>query len=513
MHTRSSNSTGSVTTAPTSAVSNERAMHQTILQGSITKKVVSRTGKASCQKVAARIKADILSATVPATPLSPASTCCSTISASPSSSCSYALPSLTEKAFEKCSPMVAAIPTAVVPPLPTDEKVDETLSDGAPIAREAQYSRVLSLLRSAMSRMEAPSRSIYVSGTPGTGKTLTVRAALRSLARDPRHSAARQVFVNCASVSSASHLLTLIAETVGAPHRMDPADSLREFADSDGPPALVVVDEIDLLLAPGSAALTALYALFELPARVRSRIAVLAIANAADLPTRALPWLSASPARPHAVAFQPYNADALSRIARTATPCAAAGLAPVALSLAAKKAAAAGGDARRMLDVCRRADAALRSGAARNAFSAVATASAAGAITLNSANSGASVAAATVTSLPTHQQLALCVAANATLLADRASSRSQQSRATLGGLYESFRRMCTRVHVPVVPFDEFADFCSGALAQHALLDVYVKVRGRPVTTLAARQVRLRVSVEDIRSGLSEKPLLQRLITK
>lgn len=353
-----------------------------------------------------------------------------------------------------------------------------------------------------------------------------MRAVLQALSGEAEYENVQQIFLSCASLSNASHLLQVVAEAldVGVQGRgegsgmVDIPGALREFAKSDGEPVLIVVDEVDLL-ATSTAHAAALYTLFELPASERSRLAVLAIANAVDLPTRLLPWLADSPARPHAVSFAPYDAAALAGIARYTLPALnGSGVPPLAVTLAAKKVAAAGGDARFMLDVCRHTLNKLREGDARSAISIVASAVACKGV--------ASHAVSVIAGLPTHQQLALCVAANAATFSDRSltltssparpsasPTTAKRKRATLGGLYESFRRMCDRIHVPVVPFHEFADFCSGALSQHALLDVPLKVRGKATVTLASRPVRLRVPVDDVRAAVENKPFLQRLISK
>lgn len=388
-------------------------------------------------------------------------------------------------------------------------EVADALPPAIPVAREAQHEQLLNLLQTALSRPHQSS-AVYVCGTPGTGKTLTVKTVLRTMQSTQQEH--NQIFINCASISSPTHLLNVLVESLHLPKSADPAATLRNFASSPGRAVLVVVDEIDLLVSQGNSA--ALYALFEIPALSRSRLCVLAIANAIDLQTRLLPWLSNCAARPTHITFRPYDATALAQMARAGVAGCTQWLPPVALLLGAKKVAAAGGDARLMHDVCRQTIACLRRGDGRSALSIM--------MSVATCKGAAAKAVATIAALPTQQQIAVCVAANAALFSDRQTATARpraraqpacMKRATLGGLYESFKRMCERVHVAVVEFDAFADFCCGALTQHALMDVTSKVRGKSVCTMAARPVRLRVTIDDVRAGVGDKAFLLKLVSK
>lgn len=403
------------------------------------------------------------------------------------------------------------IPPSHFPPaIPSVPATHSPLLPAIPVARESQHDGLLSLLLEALSRPSNPT-ALYVCGTPGTGKTMTVKAVLQNLREGmesenrPEH---QQIFINCATLSSASHLLNVLVESFSLSKGTDAPYALRNFAVSRGDCSLVIVDEIDLLVSQGHS--SSLYALFELAALPHSRISVLAIANAIDLPTRLLPHLANSMARPTHITFHPYDVPALMEIARVCIPNCEQELPAIALTLAAKKVAAAGGDARLMLNVCAHTISQKRQGDDRSALAIVST--------VASGKGAASRAVETIKALPTQQQIALCVAANAVSFFNRAdggpsrSSSTRQKRSTLGGLYTSFKRMCERMMVPVVPFDEFCDFCCGALAQQALLDIGCKTRGRAVATLAARSVRLRVPVEDVREGVADKSILQKLIS-
>lgn len=200
---------------------------------------------------------------------------------------------------------------------------------------------------------------------------------------------------------------------------------------------------------------------------------------------------------PDLLPFAPYTSKALQDIVQQRVG-EEGKLSKVAIQLAAKKVAAGSGDARLVLDVCREAQSQIAS----SDGSAIAVVS-----RIIQARGGLSKAVDAIRKLPVQQQLALCVAANVVLLGGKSAKK-----ATLGGLYESFTRMCQRAKVGGVTFDEFADICCNALASQGLLDV-AEGRGKKMKTIRSKLVRLKVEVEDVRAGVADKGFLPLLIAR
>lgn len=394
-----------------------------------------------------------------------------------------------------------------------------------PVGRHDQFQKLEAALSVRLSRAGGCRRAgVYVSGTPGTGKTHTVKTVLASLRQTSSNfKECPQVFLNCACVSSASALLTGLVDrlNLSMDYRTNAVETLRSFATSSGAAALVVVDELDLLVTGGAGALSSLYTLFELSALESSRLCVVAIANAVDLGTRLLPLLHGTCAMPEAIPFPAYDAHTLQDIARKVVH-GSDNVPPVVLALAAKKAAAAGGDARFVAEVVRQAVGHVQMHGAAGAAGVVASAAAA-----KGASSNAMV---TIQGLPVVQKVALVVAANAAVWNESRPNTGKgklvaEKRATLGGLYESFQRMCERLLISSLPFADFVDFCSGALVHHGLLDVASQSRkggrgksskttcvyGQGSVASAKNLVRLRVSVRDVRDGVSDVPMLDKLV--
>ncbi|KAI0562308.1 cell division control protein 6 CDC6 [Gracilaria domingensis] len=394
--------------------------------------------------------------------------------------------------------------------------------EGLPVGREKEAHTLIQLLRESLSPHK-PSKSVYVCGTPGTGKTFTVTKVINhlrtatpsqvidltsdseSFSDDMQCSPLQfqNVWVNCANLQKPSHLYDRIAHSLNlSTSDVTARTAIQNYASSCNQPVLVVLDEVDFLTSRDQ---MLLYTAFEWPHIPSSQFTVIGIANSIDLPVRLLPWLRAAGCMPCVLCFKPYASDALqSIVAQRLQACSGAGLDHIAVMLAAKKVAAASGDARLMLDVCNEAKARLCEQPDAKAISLVAA--------IIDRRGGLSAAVDTIRQLPRQQQIALCVAANATMTPGSAKANK---KATLGGLYDAFVSMCEKVHISRLPFSDFADMCCNALAHHGLLDVPVgKSRGsKSVRTLRGRAVRLKVPVDDVRAGVAEKGFLPFLVKK
>lgn len=113
----------------------------------------------------------------------------------------------------------------------------------------------------------------------------------------------------------------------------------------------MLLDEVDLLCVRKQ---TLLYNLFDWTARPGTKLAVLAIANTMDLPERAFAGRVASRIGLTRTIFQPYSFRQLQTIIQGRLKKIPA-FDPEAIELVSRKVAAVSGDARRALDICRRA--------------------------------------------------------------------------------------------------------------------------------------------------------------
>ena len=114
---------------------------------------------------------------------------------------------------------------------------------------------------------------------------------------------------------------------------------------------VLMVDELDVLCTKKQ---TILYHLFDWPHRPNSNLVVIAIANAMDLPERVMLSRISSRLGLTRLTFQPYTHKELQQIVCSRLEGLEA-FDPDAVQLVARKVAAVSGDARRVLDICRRA--------------------------------------------------------------------------------------------------------------------------------------------------------------
>ena len=157
--------------------------------------------------------------------------------------------------------------------------------------REEAFATVYSHLESAI--IDGTGSCIYISGTPGTGKTATVREVVAQL------NAAVQadelddfifVEINGMKITDPHQSYSLLWEAVHG-ERVSPSQALnlleQEFT-SPNPrriPCVVLMDELDQLVTKNQ---SVMYNFFNWPGLHHSRLIVLAVANTMDLPERTL---------------------------------------------------------------------------------------------------------------------------------------------------------------------------------------------------------------------------------
>lgn len=227
--------------------------------------------------------------------------------------------------------------------------------------REEEFSTVYTHLDSAIS--EGLGSCIYISGTPGTGKTATVREVIAQLQAsveadelddfdfceingmrlvDP-HQAYAVLWEKMSGARVATgHALSLLNQEFSRP-------SPRRT------PVVVLMDELDQLATRSQ---SVMYNFFQWPQLRYSRLIVLAVANTMDLPERMLSNKISSRLGLARIVFQGYTHSQLMRIVETRLANISAADVVVdndAVQFAARKVAGVSGDARRCLDICRRA--------------------------------------------------------------------------------------------------------------------------------------------------------------
>ncbi|XP_034738016.1 origin recognition complex subunit 1-like [Etheostoma cragini] len=225
--------------------------------------------------------------------------------------------------------------------------------------RSGWLSRRILLRHEETSESALSARCMYISGVPGTGKTATVHEVMRCLqhAADvdeipPFHF----VEINGMKMTDPHQAyVQILQKLTGQKATADHAAALLEKRFSNAAPrketTVLLVDELDLLWTRKQ---NVMYNLFDWPTRRHARLVVLTIANTMDLPERIMINRVASRLGLTRMSFQPYSFKQLQQIIMSRLNKVKA-FEQDALQLVSRKVAALSGDARRCLDICRRA--------------------------------------------------------------------------------------------------------------------------------------------------------------
>ncbi|KPI38620.1 Origin recognition complex subunit 1 [Cyphellophora attinorum] len=222
-----------------------------------------------------------------------------------------------------------------------------------------EFSTVYSHLHSAI--IDGSGACIYISGTPGTGKTATVREVVASLTQAVYADELDDfnfVEINGMKVTEPHQSYSLLWEALKG-DRVSPAHALslleHEFSHPSPRriPCVVLMDELDQLVTRNQ---SVMYNFFNWPALRHSRLIVLAVANTMDLPERTLSNKISSRLGLTRITFPGYTHKQLMEIITSRLAGVPGDIVNRdAIQFASQKVAAVSGDARRALDICRRA--------------------------------------------------------------------------------------------------------------------------------------------------------------
>ncbi|KAG9142000.1 hypothetical protein Leryth_009365 [Lithospermum erythrorhizon] len=358
------------------------------------------------------------------------------------------------------------------------------------VCREDEQNKVLEFCKQCVEHEKAG--SLYICGCPGTGKSLSmekVNEALVNWAKEGSFQLPDVLSINCTSLTTTSEIFSKIAEKSWPGKKVHGVSALQllqssysQKPQSDMKMLLIIADELDFLITRDRAVLHDLFMLTTLPF---SRCILLGIANSIDLADRFLPKLQSMNCKPMVITFRAYSKDQIIKILRQrlmALPFTV--FQPQALELCARRVAAASGDMRKALWVCRSAieilEAEIKESISKSASSSLeqACSDKQSAVVCDGPTKkwnpivrADHVAAAlskafkspvvdTIQSLPQHQQLILCSAVKL--------FRGKKKDSTVGELNKFYTDVCKSTLIPPVGTVELSSMCR-VLADQGLI--------------------------------------------
>ncbi|XP_053674082.1 origin recognition complex subunit 1 [Anopheles nili] len=223
--------------------------------------------------------------------------------------------------------------------------------------REKEYETIYNFLEGKI--FDGCGGCMYISGVPGTGKTATTTAVVRAL----RHLSEEEEIPKFDFIDINGMRLTeprqayvhIYRQLTGKTLAWEQAYNLLNKRFTTKAPrrvtTVLVVDELDILCNKRQ---DVVYNILNWPTLATAQLIVVTIANTMDLPERVLMGKISSRLGLTRLTFQPYNFRQLQEIVMARLTGTNA-FNSDAVQLVARKVAAVSGDARRALDICRRA--------------------------------------------------------------------------------------------------------------------------------------------------------------
>lgn len=228
--------------------------------------------------------------------------------------------------------------------------------------REEEFSKLFYTLESAV--QSEVGRCIYVSGTPGVGKTATIREVIKQLSAllitQTHHKMFNYVEINGLKLVSPQASYEALWKKVSGLKVTSSAalPLLEEYfnkEDSNRNPLVVLLDEMDQIVTKNQ---SVMYNFFNWPSYQNSKLIVIAVANTMDLPERMLTNKISSRLGLTRIQFQSYTYTQLSQIIKSRLEQIGRlnddkmVISKDAIAFASRKVASVSGDARRALMIC-----------------------------------------------------------------------------------------------------------------------------------------------------------------
>eukprot|EP00484_Ammonia_sp_Unknown_P022605 CAMPEP_0197024136 /NCGR_PEP_ID=MMETSP1384-20130603/4765_1 /TAXON_ID=29189 /ORGANISM="Ammonia sp." /LENGTH=582 /DNA_ID=CAMNT_0042452477 /DNA_START=26 /DNA_END=1774 /DNA_ORIENTATION=+ len=225
--------------------------------------------------------------------------------------------------------------------------------------RDTEYKKIKKFIELRLKTGQGD--SFYICGSPGTGKSATMRLITKYFSHSvirKRYKLRKVIQLNGMSFSDPKAIYSVlynhVFDTDKAMNPVDAKNKLEKFfvSSTEGDMFMVVIDEMDGLL--GSSQQQVLYHLFGWTKRTNCRLILFGIANSIDLTDRFLPRLKQRNFEPELLIFEAYTKQQLIRIIQDRM-IGYDYFEEIAIDLCATKVAKMYGDIRKCLEICRNA--------------------------------------------------------------------------------------------------------------------------------------------------------------
>ncbi|KFK43057.1 hypothetical protein AALP_AA1G072700 [Arabis alpina] len=380
------------------------------------------------------------------------------------------------------------------------EALHVSKSQSTVVCREDEQRQVFEFVKGCLDQEKAG--SLYICGCPGTGKSLSMEKVVQQVSDWANKAGLPPVdtlSVNCTSLSKTTDIFSKIlgeieplkkAKCYSSPlQHLQSLFSQKQESSSTGM-MLLIADEMDYLITKDRGVLHDLFMLTTLPF---SRCILIGVANAIDLADRFLPKLKSLNCKPMVITFRAYSKDQILRILQErlmVTPYVA--FQSKALELCARKVAAASGDMRKALCVCRSALEILETETKGSTCPDAGSPNSDELVVRMDHMVAAlsktfkSPVVETIQSLPQHQQIIMCSAAKA--------FRGTKKDSTIGELNKLYLEICKSWTISPAGITEFTNMCT-VLNDQGILK-FGQARGNKL-----KRVSLRVDESDITFAL------------
>ncbi|CAH0550253.1 unnamed protein product [Brassicogethes aeneus] len=220
--------------------------------------------------------------------------------------------------------------------------------------RENEYSDVKHFLEGKL--LDGCGGCMYISGVPGTGKTATVTSVINTLTQNKKLPKFNFVSINGMRLTEPRQsyveiLKQLNNKTVPWEQAQSILEDMFTKTKKKSAPVVMLIDELDILCTKRQ---DVVYNLLDWPTKAKNQLVVITIANTMDLPERLLMSRVTSRLGLTRLTFQAYTHKQLQEIV-TKRLIGTNSFNSDAIQFVARKVASVSGDARRALDICRRA--------------------------------------------------------------------------------------------------------------------------------------------------------------